>query len=1020
MRIRHLLVLTTTIGLACCSDTAPSGPGSCEEDNGGCDPKAVCTFLDGVPVCACKTGYTGDGLSCTEIDAPILTLASPTEGTTVSSRSPSQLVVAGTVEDIDLESVTYSIDGESPVALPLDGILFSTKIDLANEDHTVHLLTIVARDVSGHWSEATRHFTVDRLAPRIEVSSPAEGTAWALQDSDILLFKGTVTDRDIRRSQFSLDAGRARPLDLEADGTFSFELALGDEDYRSHHVVISAADGLENEAFASFSFVVDRLAPRILVENLEDEQSLGLQAPSPFRIRWSAADAAPLASASYQLDGAAPVALPTDPPFAFDLILDDLEDYVAHRLVFEAVDSLGNLATEARTFFVDRVSPSLQIDLADNLLFGLQAPNPFPVTGQAIDGSIASLTYRIDGGAPVPIPIPAGQPEFSFGLPFEETDDSLEHQLLVEVIDRAGNSALQTRTYVVDRVAPRLAITAPATDAACGDSCSGAVFNLGSGPSLAFEGVVVDARLRAAEPLSATLDSESLSPSVTGQAWTCPWTLPAEDGAGHTFTLVAVDEAGNEARASRTVWVDRVAPTLVSSNDGRRLIERTATLATFSEPMEEASVRQATSFAPGLDVAGSSFGSLDARSFSFSEEFDLEVYRSYAMTIAATAADRAGNRLAADLPIRFLTAPVRPPYSFAFATHVSHPVMTTDLDGKPAVLWWDYVAHLFEFAAWNGRDAWTRSSFGDPAAYSGRPGSLRAISVRNDLELEVSFEAALRVSDGTGSVAVFAANGQGSWTTEAVGVMASDSVPSLNFGTGSFCFGASCTEVSTQFVTYLGVSGSLRARARDQGVWSQERVWMTLPSDAPVSVGGAGAVANSPRYLPARVTLGHTLVDDEGVAAHGLPGGGDPVFCLTGHCTSAWLAWADVRYGANPETCAFVPRLSLACTLSPATAASWKITEMSRSMVGDSFCSVTFSEVTLAQSDTTLALGVETDDGRVYFGTMPNGLCSVAPDPSSITWYMALQGKHPAVALGRDGRLYTAHVSNINSLVLEF
>jgi hypothetical protein len=83
---RHTFLAIVAVGIAC----GQSDP--CKTNNGGCDPNASCTDNSGTAACACNTGYTGDGTTCTldpcltnngDCD-PNATCASPT-GTPVCS-----------------------------------------------------------------------------------------------------------------------------------------------------------------------------------------------------------------------------------------------------------------------------------------------------------------------------------------------------------------------------------------------------------------------------------------------------------------------------------------------------------------------------------------------------------------------------------------------------------------------------------------------------------------------------------------------------------------------------------------------------------------------------------------------------------------------------------------------------------------------------------------------------------------------------------------------------------------------
>lgn len=73
----------TCAGSTCTCNTGYSGDGltctdvnECMNANGGCDPNATCTNTPGSRVCTCGAGYFGDGATCTPIWERIGTLAS--------------------------------------------------------------------------------------------------------------------------------------------------------------------------------------------------------------------------------------------------------------------------------------------------------------------------------------------------------------------------------------------------------------------------------------------------------------------------------------------------------------------------------------------------------------------------------------------------------------------------------------------------------------------------------------------------------------------------------------------------------------------------------------------------------------------------------------------------------------------------------------------------------------------------------------------------------------------------------
>lgn len=66
-----LIAVAAGLMLAACAQSSPSvigSPGSCHAENGGCDENATCIPTAQGVACACKTGFAGDGLTCTAVD----------------------------------------------------------------------------------------------------------------------------------------------------------------------------------------------------------------------------------------------------------------------------------------------------------------------------------------------------------------------------------------------------------------------------------------------------------------------------------------------------------------------------------------------------------------------------------------------------------------------------------------------------------------------------------------------------------------------------------------------------------------------------------------------------------------------------------------------------------------------------------------------------------------------------------------------------------------------------------------
>lgn len=1163
----------------------------CTANNGGCDTNATCKPAAGEPVCTCKQGYAGDGLSCA-VDAafyPNLVITSPDEGSTYSFAQSTTVTVTGTIHDSDLDELKYRIDEGNWHLARVEGHTFTFVFDLVDEDYTAHLISIVASDLAGNTAEASRTIVVDRLAPRIVVSSPQDG---AVLTGQSLLIEGAIEEADLHQLTMRLDDGEETAIELDGSsfrstislpeessaihrltiaaadglgnkrsvevtfamgpritvsgladlqvldgdapnpflvdgridnastasysldgaspvslsvGAFSIPIPLDESDDQVQHVltieatnanghsatrsisflvdrvapvvsirdlsngqvlggsvsnpfiatgvvadaalvsatysldsgesvalsptpsieipipldesddhvphtlVVEAVDAAGNATMATMVFIVDRMAPTISIRGLAEQQLLNSNAPNPFSVVFEVSEAS-LASSTYQLDANPPVAF-SGPMFTAPIPLDDADDLQQHVLLVEATDSAGNFSSATRTFFVDRVAPRIAFDnLVEQQVLGMAAANPFPVTGTFTEASLQSAQFRIDGGAPTTLPT---SPSFSLNLPLDDDDDFVSHTLSIEATDSAGNSAQRTIAYLVDRVAPRLTITTPSQDGSCEQgaaTCSGGVINRATTSPFSFAGTVFDAGFPEAGGLSATVSSTQLFPSGSPQ-WTCDWTnLPNSNGASHTFTITATDKAGNASSASRVIWVDRVAPQIVASVNNRRLVARGATLVIFSEPMNVTTVRAATNFSPNASIKN--LASSDMRSFAFSSTDALLPYTVYSMQINATASDRAGNQLAASTLVRFLTEPADPDLeSPDIALSAANPILRTDPDGRPVLLYHSLTDFSTHSKFWLGTSS-DNSSGWESRALPGlrtQPSDL-ALSVTSQADLQrltPTYKAVVKMKTGSENGVCFAERPpSSSWTlSQRLGITSEIGRPSLATGLISGTL--------REFIPYLD-AGALEVLGlvRNGSSWAAVPTLLEL-SEPALAMNQAGALApDGLVYLPDRVFLPVAVdASNGGIAVAGVQRfeiDGSPV-------GSAYLAFSATTTTVLVGNSYTAPFLAIACSSTPAVSSSWKVGTNTPPILpfGCGLLCNSPKRITglsMAVSETKVAIAVEVDGNTVYFGSMDNGDCTAAP--SNVTWEAGItSAKQPAVAVGRNGKIYKAYVA---------
>jgi hypothetical protein len=341
-------------------------------------------------------------------------------------------------------SATDLGSGVSAIEIKLDDgvgidVTGETSYEFSDLDEGSHTVTVSAIDGGGNDDVASVTFEVDKTAPTVLITTPANGAILASAD---ILVAWTATDSSsgVDTVEGSLDGGAWTTVTGSPFALYS--LTDGD-----HELSLRATDAVGNTATAvSVSFSVDTVAPELEITAPTEGAYVG----GTVEVTWTVTDAGSgVETVEVRLDGGTwTVASGSSETFS------DLESG-EHTVDVRATDFVDNEATDSVTFTVsiDTTAPTVAITSPTN---GSSLPSSsVTVTWAASDGTgsgIDTVEVKLDGGAWTVVT--TSSRSFT-GL----ADGS--HTVSVRVTDNASNSATIGVTFVVDTVDPTLTITSP-------------------------------------------------------------------------------------------------------------------------------------------------------------------------------------------------------------------------------------------------------------------------------------------------------------------------------------------------------------------------------------------------------------------------------------------------------------------------------------------------------------------------------------------------------------------------------
>jgi hypothetical protein len=480
-------------------------------------------------------------------DRPRLQLATPTEGS-LHSGPP---VASGFVRDEDgVQSVEYAVDGSGSESVAAGEAFRFTLDALEPGRHTLSMRAVDLHGTAGETEEVD--FIVTGPPPRIEITGVEEGETPELFQPGYLIGSGQkarlsgqiLFSGDTVKAEYSFGAQEHRNLALRKGGESGkryFELAVaGGLPPGRVDLSIRAIDAFDQVAeYRSFFFAGKvESADRIIFQDarLREDGSIVFS------------DEVPL----YGYAGSGPLrSLALDPPTELVRIraegalvcIEPAGAGISEPTVVRATTAGGRSVSSLPLRFVtDRQPPVLEIEQP---LVGLWTADTLLLEGTASDASgIRRIEYSLDRGDTF-LPVERGDGEnsarFSKSVSLAALSDG-PFLLLVRAVDRADNQALQSIPVYKDTVAPLPVLLAPGAQ----DELNGLISLVGR--------VEEEGRVQRIEFSD---DGESFREVGEGRHFVFDLNLSAYETLPESFTLRAVDAAGNQGVLTPSLDVNR-------------------------------------------------------------------------------------------------------------------------------------------------------------------------------------------------------------------------------------------------------------------------------------------------------------------------------------------------------------------------------------------------------------------------------------------------------------------------------
>ena len=496
-------------------------------------------------VIAFLTAIFAPFLPATEATAatgPAVTITAPTSGSYVNTATPvlSYTLTAGS-NTSTISSVAVKVDNDATVTAETTQTISGTVSrtwnfpSLADGPHTA---TVTATDADGYPSYATSIFTVDTVAPTVNITTaPIDGS---LINTKTPTLAYSVVDSNTVSTVVTLNGVQI----LTANNTSTTLGPLSDGPYT---LKITSTDAALNTTTKTLSFTVDTVAPNPPV--LSSVATITASNESTVSVTGTAeANSTVIITAT---DGAKNVTK-TDTntangTFSANMDLSSLKDGTI-TFTAQAVDAAGNTSTASApvTAVKDTTDPTVTI--------------ASPATGSLINTKTPTLTYSVvDSSTPITevVEVDGVTQNVKSGDLLTGISTDGTHTVKVIATDPMGNSGSATSTFTVDTVAPNPPVLSSVATITASNQATVSV----TGTAEANSTVIITA--------TSNKGGASKTDTVTASSngtFSANMDLSGLRDGTITFTAKAVDAAGNTSTASAPVTAvkDTVTLTIIS------------------------------------------------------------------------------------------------------------------------------------------------------------------------------------------------------------------------------------------------------------------------------------------------------------------------------------------------------------------------------------------------------------------------------------------------------------------------